>query len=158
MLSRDLKVGPAVALKGLAGRDQPDQPLQVVAVGDEVVGQQLQARRVVRRERNVVDRLDERPAEEQRPDAVDRRPGEGLVVRMRDPAGKLLAAGAVAVDQCLAKGHLAAARPLLLGVEILGLVGFAAFVHADEAHARRAEERGQLMKIGLRAAVRRLAP
>ena len=68
--------------------------MQVVAVGGEVVGQQVERRGKLAGGGQVVDRLDQRPAEQQGPDAVDRGAGEVRVRRVDDPGGELLARAA----------------------------------------------------------------
>ena len=85
----------AVEPEHLGRCDDADQTPQVVAVGDEIVGEHLQGRRQRRARLQVVDRLDQRLAEHQRPDAIDRGPGEVRVLRVRHPGGELVAAAAL---------------------------------------------------------------
>lgn len=88
----NLRIGPAFKLKHTTGRDDVDQPPQVVAVLDEIVSQNHQRLgQIAFVQRQVVDRIDQRPTEQQRPKAIDRRPGEGLVLRMGNPLGQPLA-------------------------------------------------------------------
>ena len=86
----------AVDAEHLGRGDRADQPVQVVAVGREIVGQRDQGRVELAGGGQVVDRLGQRAAQQQRPDAVDRRAGEVGVPRVDDPGGKLLARAALA--------------------------------------------------------------
>src|SRR4051812_32927350 len=93
----NLKFSPAIALENVALSDQANEALQVTALLDEIVGQKLQTCGIGAGERNVIDWLDERLANDERPDAVDGRPSEWLVFRMRHPAGELRASGTMPV-------------------------------------------------------------
>src|SRR5436309_2585877 len=104
MFFRNLEIAAAVALEDITSHDQADKPLEIVTVSDKVVRQQLKARRIRAGQRNVVNRIDQRPAKHQGPDAIHRRAGERFIPRMRDPAGELSAACAMAVEELFFKG------------------------------------------------------
>ena len=70
-----------VETERLGGGDHADQTMQVIAVGGEVVGERDEGRVDLGGGGQVVDRLDQRAAEQEGPDAVDRRAGEVRVSR-----------------------------------------------------------------------------
>ena len=109
-------VGGAVEAEGLGAGDDADQPPQVEAVGGEVVGEDLQRRRDRAVRFEVVDRLDQRPAEQERPDAVDGGAGEVRVLSDASPTRRAARGGVPSAGQQL-RGERHARRhdPLLLG-------------------------------------------
>ena len=89
------RVGAALSsAEDLGGGDDADQPVQVVAVRGEIVGQPAQSRVELAGGGQVVDRLGQRAAEQEGPDAIDRRAGEVRVPAVDDPGGELLARAA----------------------------------------------------------------
>ena len=141
---------PRCRAERLGGGDDADQPAQIVAVRGEIVGQQHQRRVAAPRLRQVVHRLDQRPAEQQRPDAVDRGAGEVGVSRVGDPARQPLARAAGPGPASARRGTARGARP----PAILPSCGRAAGIRsravadAGEAEWACAEESGQAAEIG----------
>ncbi len=129
--------------------DDADEATQVEAVRGEVVGQQLQGRGGGRVGLQVIDRLDQRPAEHQRPDAVDGGAGEIRILRIRDPARQTPAPAAVAGQQLAGKRHVGGDGPFDLALAVLHRVLAGPIVDAGEAEVRLAEESRQTLEIGL---------
>ena len=119
-------------------------------MGGEVVGQQVQGRVELAGGGQVVDRLGQRPAEQQGPDAVDRRAGEVRVPRVGDPGGELLA-GLPDVRQQLGAETARRARPSTgsLVLRSSGRYSFSRVADAAEVGVDAAEEGGQAAEVGL---------
>ena len=81
-----LGLGGRVETERLGGDNRPDQPPEVEAVAREILGQDRQRGRRLPRAREVVDRLDQRAAEQERPDPVDGRSREVGIAGVRHPA------------------------------------------------------------------------
>ena len=95
----------------------------------------------------VVDRLDERAAEHQGPDAIDGRPRQGGIRRVGEPLGQPNAPVAFGREQLRLERNAGLDDAGLARLAIQELVFASLFVHAREAGLGLAEERGETLKI-----------
>ncbi len=98
----------------------------------------------------VVDRIEQRPAQQQRPDAVDGGPSEIGILRVRDPGGQSLPAVAIFRHQLGGEGHARGDRSSSRRSSCRRRLELAlAVVDPGEADVRLAEQRRQSPEIGL---------
>ena len=131
--SRHFMVSHTVEVKQLRAGDHANEPPKIEPVAGEIIGQDLQRRRDRRLRFEVIDRLDERPAEQQRPDAIHRSPSEVAVFRVRDPRRQALSRRTVIRQQFRVERHLFRDNLLFLRFAVLNLVLATAVVDSFEA-------------------------
>ena len=156
-LRRSHAVVDAVEPERPARGDDANEPVHVVIVRGKVGGKQVERGMQLTGGRQVVDRLGERAAQEQGPDAIHRGTRKIGVPRVGDPGCKLLARTAGIGLQLGAEGHAGGDVDRLFGLPVRRPV-FVLFAVADAPQARvgAAEERSEAAEIILLPVLERM--
>ena len=123
--------------------------MQVKAARGEIVGEQAQGGVKLAGGGQVVDRLGQGAAEQEGPDAIDRRAGEVRVPAIHNPGGELLARAARARSKLGAERHLGIDRDRLPGLAVRRAVIVRGVADAAQVGVNAAEEGRQAAKVGL---------
>ena len=130
--------------------DDADQALQIEVMRDQIIRQRLHARRERSFEWDVVHRRDERTVEQQRPDAVYERAGEGLVFLRRHPVCQPCARRALLRQQFWLPWNHRWHGFFLRFAEVAEFVALLRVIaQACQRKVRLAEVSGQLVEIRL---------
>ena len=105
----------------------------------------------------IVDRLDQRTAEQQRPGPIDRLAGEGAILADASPSWPTAARSVPSSpSNSLANGTLQGIVSICAGLAILDLVGAVHVANAAKAVSSLAEEGGQALKVALLPGLERM--